>query len=244
MESSNVYSTVLDSLRVALTKELCNSGRVTPSDIPDHRHVRRVLSQILTSLSQLDDGVWDAPAQGLDWSCRETAAHLVDGLARYALQLAGESPPQSGYVGFRTPPPWQKNSPPIVLWPDPRSGTAGIISCLDATGGLLCAVVKTAPPGRRGWHPYGVSDASGFAAMGIVEASAHTDDICGAHGIGFRADDQAVSRAMNRLFPTATDTGNSWQDLLTAMGRTPDTRDQPWSWDSSVRRSYGDRRRL
>ena len=206
--------------------------------MPDHRCLRRVLDQILTTLGQFDNDAWEAPAQGLSWSCRGTAAHLVDGLATYALQLAGESPPQRGYVELLKPPPWQQNSPRMALWPDPRSGTAGIVSCLDATGGLLGAVVQSAPPERRGWHPYGISDASGFAAMGIIEASAHTHDICSAHGVQFCAEDRAVSRALNRLFPAAIRSGNAWQDLLAATGRTPDARKQPWSWDSTVRHTY------
>ena len=41
------------------------------------------------------------------------------------------------------------------LQPDPATGTRGIVSCLDAVGGLLVAVAATAPAERRRWHPYG-----------------------------------------------------------------------------------------
>ena len=40
-------------------------------------------------------------------------------------------------------------------------------------GGLLVAVTATAPPDRRGFHPWGMADRTGFPAMGIVEAVAH-----------------------------------------------------------------------
>ncbi|WP_255424982.1 hypothetical protein [Nostocoides sp. HKS02] len=41
------------------------------------------------------------------------------------------------------------------------------------------------------------------------------------------------------MFPGAIRTDDAWQDLLRATGRTEETRDLPWTWDSSVRATYG-----
>ncbi len=75
--------------------------------------------------------------------------------------------------------------------------------------------------------------------MGIVEASLHAFDILQAQSIDFRAGSQACWRTLNRLFPAAARTDDPWQDLLVAGGRTPHSRDRPWTWDSTVRPSYG-----
>jgi hypothetical protein len=45
-----------------------------------------------------------APARGR-WSCRETAAHLMDDFTYYALQLAGARPPGNHYLQLAELPP-------------------------------------------------------------------------------------------------------------------------------------------
>jgi len=202
---------------------------------PDSVDLRRVADDLVEQFSRLPDESWDRPALGLTWSCRETAAHLNDDFGFYAMQLSGTTPPLDDYVDLVDPPPWTKGGPQIVFWPDPDKGTAGIVRCLDAAAGLLVAVTATAPAEKRGFHPRGVSDASGFAAMGIVEATLHAWDILSALGVVYAADAVAVSRSLDRLFPDAPRTDNPWQDLLKASGRTPETRGKPWTWDSSVR---------
>jgi hypothetical protein len=220
--------------------------RTTSSDqttddrgVPDADDLRRVVDAVLDGLGRLPDDAWDAPAHRLAWTCRHTAAHAVDDLAFYAMQLSGTRPPQSAYVPLVDPPQWQSGGPEILFWPDPAAGTAGVVECLDATAGLLCAVVATAPPDRRGFHPRGLSDASGFAAMGVVEAAVHGWDVLTAHDVSLRVDGTASARTLDRLFPGAARTDDPWQDLLAACGRTPATRDAPWAWDSSVRERYG-----
>ena len=89
-------------------------------------------------------------------------------------------------------------------------------------------------------HPSGNPDASGFAAIGIVEGAAHAWDVLVAQGIDFRVDGDICDRVLNRVFPHARRTGDGWHDLLAATGRTDETRGTRWRWDSSVRDSYGD----
>jgi hypothetical protein len=203
--------------------------------IPTADDLRAAADDVLDRLAPLPDAAWEHPAHELEWSCRDTAAHLMDDFGFYAMQLSGRNPPQESYVVLQDPPPWRPGSPEILFWPDPATGTDGIVSCLDATAGLLCAVVAVTPPGKRGYHPAGISDASGFAAMGITEAVLHAYDILAAHGVAYEADGGTVVKVLDRLFPKVARTNEPWQDLLQASGRTPETRGRTWRWDSSVR---------
>ena len=120
-----------------------------------------------------------------------------------------------------------------TLWPEGSGGTEVMLNCLDAVGGLLVAVVSAAPVDRVGWHPYGNPDRSALTAMGIVELVLHTYDILSAHGIDYRGLVNPVSSGLGRIFPRATRSNDPWQDLLTATGRTSETRVIRWRWDSS-----------
>ncbi|NKX55223.1 maleylpyruvate isomerase N-terminal domain-containing protein [Arthrobacter mobilis] len=198
------------------------------------RDLRSVVDGVLERFALLPDEAWDHPALELDWTCRETAGHLVDDFAGYALQLSGTCPPQEDYVELLEPPPQRAGGPRIIFCPDPAAGTPGLIRCLDAAAGLLCAVVAAAD-GKRGYHPMGISDAEGFAAMGIVEAAVHAFDILAAQQVPYAADGEVCAKVLDRLFPQAGRTADAWQDLLRSCGRTPDTRGAAWRWDSSVR---------
>jgi hypothetical protein len=217
-----------------MTAPLSTSAVSTSADL------RTVVDAIMAGFARVPDDGWARPAHGLEWDCRDTASHLMDDFAFYAMNLASREVHTDDYVPFLDPPPWQPGSPSSVLWPDPAGGTATIVHCLDAAGGLLVAVTATAPPGHIGYHGRGNADASGFAAMGIVEGAAHAWDVLTAHEIAFRVDDGICERVLNRLFPGAVRTGDGWQDFLTATGRTEATRTEKWTWDSSVRDTYGD----
>ena len=202
---------------------------------PSPQDLRDVIDDLLVRFADLPDDAWEAQAAGLEWTCRDTLAHLLDDFGFYAMQLSGANPPQTDYVELLEPAPWREGSPPIVFWPDPATGTRGILSTLDAVGGLLVAVTTTAPPERRGFHPFGLSDRTGFAAMGIVEAAVHAHDILSAHDVRYAADAGICARTLDRLFPYAARTDDPWHDLLAATGRTPQTRGRTWRWDSTVR---------
>jgi hypothetical protein len=206
----------------------------TPADL------RTVVDAIMVGFAQVPDDGWSRPATGLTWDCRDTAAHLIDDLASYALNLSSREIYLDGYIPFVDPPQWQPTTPPNLVWPDPAKGTAAIVRCVDAAGGLLVAVTATAPPGHLGYHPAGSSDASGFAAMGIVEGAAHAWDVLTAHDREFSIDGEICDRVLNRLFPGAARTDDGWHDFLTATHRTEANRAPHWRWDSTVRDTYGD----
>lgn len=202
---------------------------------PTHADLRAVVDDLLPRIAAVPDDAWDQPAHHLEWTCRETIAHLMDDFTAYALQLSGATPPTSDYVPLVEAAQVRPDGPLFLMLPQPEAGTAAIVQALDATGGLLEAVCATAPPERRGFHPSGTADASGFAAMGIAECVLHALDVLTALEVPYAADPAVCAKALDRLFPGAERTEDAWQDLLAATGRTPQTRGRSWRWDSSVR---------
>jgi hypothetical protein len=203
-----------------------------PSGIPDSNLVSAALEDARASLRQVPDDGWARPAAGLDWTCRETMAHILDDLGAYAMQLSGAH----GHEGYA---PLMEFSltpgrPACMFWPEESGGTRAVLDCLDAVGGLLVAVIASAPADRTGWHPYGNPDRSALAAMGIVELTLHTHDILGAHQINYQAPAQIVTPCLERIFAHAVRSDDPWHDLLTATGRTPESRGRPWRWNSRV----------
>ena len=81
-----------------------------------------------------------------------------------------------------------------------------------------------------------LDDLGSYAITGITELLLHTHDILTAHGMDYRGPEGPVSKSLDRIFPHAatTRTRDSWHDLLTATGRTTETRGIPWRWDSST----------
>jgi hypothetical protein len=202
---------------------------------PTHADLRAVVDDLLPRVAAVPDDAWDQPAHHLEWTCRETIAHLMDDFTAYALQLSGATPPTSDYVPLVEAAQVRPDGPLFLMLPQPEAGTAAIVQAIDATGGLLEAVCATAPPERRGFHPSGTADASGFAAMGIAECVLHALDVLTALEVPYAADPAVCAKALDRLFPGAERTEDAWQDLLAATGRTPQTRGRSWRWDSSVR---------
>lgn len=174
---------------------------------------------------------WDRPAGTLRWTCWETVEHLADDLFAYAAQLGPRTPPQDGPVPFVW---WNRrpDGPANVVHADRSAGPSGLLRVLEAAGGLLAAVVRTASPDDRAYHVYGVSDAGGFATMGIVETLVHTHDL--AEGLELRWDPPAdlCSKVLGRLFPDV-DPGDPWPTLLWATGRAElagRPRRTEWRW--------------
>lgn len=198
----------------------------------DSGHVRSVVAQAVTALRQVADQDWQVPAGGLDWSCWETVEHVADDLFSYAGQLAAEQPPTDHYV------PWgykhtRDGAPALTVYVKPEHGTDGLLQVLDAAGGLLAASVQVSPPERRGFHPYGISDASGFAAMGIVEVLVHLHDTARTLKFDWSPEPDVCTRVLARLFPDAPGGQDPWETLLWATGRGElpgHPRQTSWRW--------------
>ncbi|GAA4967028.1 maleylpyruvate isomerase N-terminal domain-containing protein [Actinoplanes utahensis] len=198
--------------------------------------VRLAVSLAVGTLRTATGQDWDRRAGDLEWSVRETVEHIADDLFAYAMQLTPENPPQESYVPFG----WRRSrpgAPALTLYAQADAGPDGLLQLLDAAGGLLAAVVAVTPPDRRSWHPYGVSDAAGFAAMGVVETLVHTHDVAVGLGLPWNPPEDLCDRVLRRLFrDVPRTTAAAWPVLLWATGRGEmpgHPRRAEWRWDGT-----------
>jgi len=218
---------------------LRNPGPVTADDVD------QAVADAVLALSSRADRDWRVPAAGLDWDCWETVEHVADDLFAYALQLAPKRPALTGYLPVEAK-AVRAGGPMSTVFGDPEAGTDGLVHVLDACGGLLSSLVRTAPPTVRGFHPAGVSDPEGFAAMGLVEVLVHLYDLAPVLEFTWAPDDDLCDRVLYRLFPdapaasAASDGPGGWPTLLWAAGRTalPDhPRRSTWRWHGEPRQT-------
>ncbi|MFG2403181.1 VOC family protein [Streptomyces brevispora] len=175
---------------------------------------------------------WHTPAGTLTWDCWETVEHLSDDLFAYAVQLGPQSPPLDSDVPFHWA-PRREGGPFNAIFADPAAGAAGLLQTLEASGALLAAMVRTTSPDVRSYHSYGISDAEGFAAMGIVETLVHTHDLAEGLGLDWTPSAELCDRVLARLFPDAPDDEDRWAVLLWSTGRAElpgRARVTSWKW--------------
>ncbi|MEV6300233.1 maleylpyruvate isomerase N-terminal domain-containing protein [Actinoplanes sp. NPDC051861] len=198
-----------------------------------------IRTSVALALDTLEKGAeldWEQPAGTLSWTVRETVDHMADDLFAYAGQLSPEREPLSAYVPFL----WTRrpDGPALTVRADPKDGAAGLLQVLDASGGLLAALVEIRPPQRRAYHPMGVSDPEGFAAMGIVEVLAHTHDVATGLRLPWTPPEDLCDRVLRRLFPHAPAGTDRWATLLWATGRGDlpgHARLTSWRWHGEPR---------
>lgn len=172
---------------------------------------------------------WTVPAADLEWSCMDTAEHIAGDFTAYATQLTGRTAGTGGYV-------------PVDMRLEDGTDADGVVRVVEATAGLLAAVVRTTPRGVRGWHPYpyGTADANGFAAMGVAELLLHTYDLLRAFDVVYEPPAELCEALLARQFPNvppAHDGEDHWRVLLWATGRG--TRDgharlDRWRWHNPL----------
>ncbi|WP_199430353.1 maleylpyruvate isomerase family mycothiol-dependent enzyme [Qaidamihabitans albus] len=150
------------------------------------------------------EGDWSAPVPELKWSVREVAAHIGDTLSWYANDLAAGAT--------------ELSTKDIRVRPD--SSPVDLARTVSASVTVLAAVVDAGGPDARGWHPWGIADASGFAAMGCDELLVHTGDAARGLGVAFTPSPEPASATLRRLFPWAPAEAEPWRTLLWANGRT------------------------
>jgi hypothetical protein len=173
---------------------------------------------------------WSVPAGSLTWTCWETVEHLADDLFSYAAQLGPVAPDRTlPFEAGRRGPGGALNT----IRADPAAGVDGLLDVLAACGALLAAVVRTAPPGRRGHHVHGPADAEASAAMGVLETVVHTHDVATGLGRPWTPDPGPCARVLARLMPEVEPAGDPWTTLLWATGRAElpgRPRRTPWRW--------------
>jgi hypothetical protein len=170
------------------------------------------------TLGEAPAGAWENKAGSLEWDCWETIEHLSDDLFAYAARMGPASPPLADRVPFacesRRP-----GGPENTIYVDRAAGPAGLLQALEACGGLLAAMVRTTSPQVRAFHVHGVSDAEGFAAMGVAETLVHMHDVTQGLGLAWNPPADLCTRVLARLFPHAPVTTSPWPTLLWATGR-------------------------
>ncbi|GGX82778.1 hypothetical protein GCM10010324_30580 [Streptomyces hiroshimensis] len=190
------------------------------TDAADH------CSAVLEEGAGLD---WSRPARGLEWSAAATLDHLALGLVGYAGLLTAR--PTDRYVA-------------LFASLDPEAPLPARLEGIRIAAALLAATVRGADERVRAWHPWGHSDAPGFAAMGVTEIVLHTDDIARGLGLapvfpgGHSLPDELCAPAVERLFPDAPPGRSPAQTLLWCTGRAalPGLpRRTDWAWDGTVR---------
>jgi uncharacterized protein (TIGR03083 family) len=165
------------------------------------------ISHVVAALGPATDGDWSVPAGTLEWNCRQTAEHIGDCLMSYAGQLVVQ--PTGRYVRF-------------MANVDEEASPAEVLEFAETGGRVLVATVRTASPHVRAYHPSGMADPEGFAAMGCVEALLHGQDIAQGLGHPFDPPRDVCARVLARMFPqAAADLGtvDPWRALLWSTGR-------------------------
>ncbi|QYG95134.1 hypothetical protein HC251_23700 [Iamia sp. SCSIO 61187] len=177
---------------------------------------------VVDALGPLADHGWDARAGGLEWTCRQTAAHIASDLLRYAAQLAGRT--DDAYLRFAVT--VADEAPPDEL-----------LRIIHGGGHVLAAVVDAAPTDARAWH-WGPTDRSGFAAMGVGELLVHTYDITQGLGHDWRPPPALAAVVVERLHAGSAALDDPADVLLWSTGRIEIEgldRVDDWVWRAAAR---------
>ncbi len=184
------------------------------------QHVDAAVAEMVAVLTPHGDDDWQRRAGTLEWTCWQTAAHVAHDLAAYAGQVAGRA--AAGYL-------------PCDLVVAPDAAAREVLHVVAAWGRLLRTAVAGAGAGPVAWH-WGMSDASGFAAMGVGEVLAPTYDITQGLGVAWRPPEPLSALVVARLLPDAPP-GRASEILLWATGRA-DLTDRPrigsWVWRAAL----------
>ena len=180
--------------------------------------VSQAIESAVRTLREVPAAAWDGRAGSLEWDCWDTIEHLCDAVFSYAAQLAPPTPPLDGDIPFRYR-SRRPGGPDNAIFADREAGPAGLLQVLEASGGLLAAVVRTRAPQVRAYHSYVESDPEGFAAMGVVETLVHTHDVAAGLGLAWTPPAGLCARVLARLFPGAPAVPDPWRALLWATGR-------------------------
>lgn len=166
-----------------------------------------VLSAFMASQEALRaarDRDWAAQAGTLDWTCRQTLNHVIDGTLFYSGQVANQASTRL----------------PRIRSGDPDASIDDLITTLGTVGRIFASALRAAPDGARAFHPAGMADMSGYAAMSCVEILVHTGDIAAGLGFNFNPPAGLCDRVVRRLFPWLDDTTpDAWSVLRWTTGR-------------------------
>jgi hypothetical protein len=195
--------------------------------------LERCIDDAADALRSVAGQDWQVPAKGVRWSCWESIEQVADDLFSYALQLGPKPPPRRGYVKVVVR-PQRKGGPASTIFAEAADNT-DLVTLFSGCGALLVSMVRQSSPDVRAYHPYGLSDPEGFAAMGIVETLVHVHDVTQALDQDWSPPEYVCGRVLFRLFPELDVENCPWQTLLWATGRESGDgrpRRKKWRWDA------------
>jgi Mycothiol maleylpyruvate isomerase N-terminal domain len=166
------------------------------------RDVDQAVAEMVRVLTPYEAADWQCQTGTVEWSCWTTAAHVAHDLLAYAAQIAAR--PDSSYL-------------PFDLVVRPNASPRDLLRIVTGCGRLLSNALAAAEPTARAWH-WGLTDPSGFAALGVNETLMHTYDITQGLGISWRPPGALSAAVLARLFPDAP-AGDPVQVLLWSTGR-------------------------
>jgi len=183
----------------------------------DGRDVLEAAGECQALLGAAVDRDWTTPIPEMDWTVAQAVTHIAEGTLWYATDLAAG----------------QERQDTMELRVPPETANAELIRVIGTFATVLARVIDGSPPGARGWHPHGLADASGFAAMACDELLVHTDDSARGLGVPFAPPTALVRVTLERLFPWAPAGADPWPALLWANGRVAlpgHPRQARWRW--------------
>jgi hypothetical protein len=180
------------------------------------------------ALPVLEKGVdqdWSRRAADTSWTARDMLDHIVLGVTGYAGLLIAQ--PTDRHLGLRT-------------GNDPRAAIPLRIESIEIAATLLSLTVRATSPEVRAYHPWGTSDAAGFAAMAAVEILVHNHDLARTLGYDWSPPDILAAQVVERLFPNAPKGHAPGQTLLWCTGRialpsVPQLPREQWQWYGEIR---------
>ena len=170
---------------------------------PTAEDVRRASQLCRAQLEPHLDRDWTVRAGLLEWSCRETVAHIADALGFYTAHLASQATE------------WLK----FDIVPHADATNLHLVRLVEAVGAALAQVIEATPPDVRAFHHSGMWDRTGFAAMGCVETLVHTGDVAAGLEIAFEPPRDLCRPVVEQIFGGAPRDEDSWEVLLWATGR-------------------------
>jgi hypothetical protein len=163
--------------------------------------VRRAAAAAAELFARVPDPTARVPT--VDTDVAGVAAHITTCLLWYAQDFVAGPVPTDGFE----------------LSPPAGADLAHMVRQLGAAAEVLARTLDAAGPEERGWHPWGIADASGFAGMACTELVVHAGDVAADLGLPWTAPPDVADAVLARLFPWAPADGHPEQTLRWATGR-------------------------
>lgn len=179
--------------------------------------VRQTAAECAGYLEGLVGADWSRRIPGMDWTVAQAVAHMSEALVWYAADLSAGSTELSV----------------LELTVKHGSTHADLVRAIAAYSRMLASVLDASAPDARGWHPLGMPDGSGFAAMACDEMLVHTYDAALGLDCDFTPSRELAEATLRRLFPWAPADVDPWDGLKWANGRVELgglERLQGWRW--------------